>query len=975
MVRSIRVWILTGLVALCAWSASASHAYAQGASATTAAIDGAVTDTSGAALPGVTVTVTSPALQGQRTVVTSADGVYRLPQLPPGEYRIAYELPGFATIVREKQQLAVGFNATINIAMQVSALQETLTVTGESPVVDQKASKIVTNYDAEKLASLPSSRDIWSIMAVSPAVQVQRIDVGGATAGTQTAYSSYDTKADQHRPMVEGIVMTEGTNAAGFYYDYGSFSEVSVGTGSHSADMGWPGVVTSFISKSGGNQYHGRFYADYQNGDIQSTNINPAQAAYLKTTLPAGSTLDPTSLNKMSRYFDLNGDAGGFVKKDALWWYGSLRDQEIDVNYANFPVKPFVTQLKNYTAKGTYTLSPNNKFIGYGQWGTKAQPNRLDYYTIASTSVLHSSAESTWNQKLTGHVWKGEWNSVIHNAFVEVRGGEFGYVWTNHRYGDDPSFMDLNTNQVHGSNRDWGQNITRDQMLGSVSFFKDHLLGAHNFKFGGEMFKETIDYMRGLSDDDGTTFPGNVLQVTKSGVPAEVYLFAGPTHSINGLWTYAGYANDNWQLSNRATLNLGVRFDRYRGFIPAQGLPASTFFPTAVSVAAINNVFAWNLFSPRLGFNYDLTGDGKTVVKVNYSQYWWNPGTALAANVNTNPPDAYRRYGWTDLNGDGVWENGEQGTLIASVGGVGSAALDPHLKDTFTREVGTWVDRELVANFGVRTGVVYRRIDQQYQTYNANRPYSAYTVPVTIQDPGPDGNLATTADNGATYQGYNLDPAYLSLPVLNLTTNFPGVSEFWTWELTATKRLSNKWSMLATYAYRWNKDFGNSYFGNTVRSSSTVVEANNLMPVNPNDLINTDNGRYNFGTGAFKLTGTYDAPWGLRLSPSYRYQQGQPYGRTFAATMNFGTERILAEPITTHRQDAIALIDVRVEKSVHIGSSRVGLVLDVYNITNSNAAQNINWSSGSSSAYGVTYQTPSTIIGPRILRFGGRFDW
>ncbi len=962
MVRLTRVWILTGIAVLCAWGASAS---AQSASATTAAIDGAVTDTSGASLPGVTVTASSPALQGQRSAITSADGVYRLPQLPPGEYRIAYELAGFATIVREKQQLGVGFNATINVQMTVSAMQETLTVTGESPVVDQKASKLVTNFDAEKLANLPSSRDIWSIMAVSPAVQVQRIDVGGATAGTQTGYSSYDTKADQHRPMVEGMVMTEGTGAAGFYYDYGSFSEVSVGTGSHSADMGWPGVVTSFISKSGGNQYHGRLYADYQNGDIQSTNIDDTQAAFLKTTLPLGSTLDPKSLNRMSRYFDLNGDVGGFIKKDRLWWYGSLRDQQVDVNYANFPVKPFVTKLKNYTAKGTYTLNNNNKLIAYGQWGTKQQPNRLDYYTISSSTVIHSSEESTWNQDLTGHVWKGEWSSVMGNAFVEVRGGQFGYVWTNHRYGNDSAFMDLATNQVHGSNRDWGQNITRDQALGSVSFFKDHWLGNHNFKFGGEVFKETIDYLRGLSDSDGATFPGNVLQVTRNGVPAEVYLFAGPTHSINGLWTYAGYGSDTWQLSNRITMNLGVRFDRYRGFIPAQGMPASTFFPNAVTVSAIDNVFSWNLFSPRIGVNYDLAGNGRTVLKFNYSQYWWNPGTGLAGNVNLNPPDAYLRYTWSDLNGNGKWDPGEQGTLIAQVGGTGSASLDPNLKDTFTREVSAWVERELVANFGLRTGVVYRRIDQQYQTYNANRPYSAYTVPVTIVDPGPDSKTPT----GTTYQGYNLDPAYLSLPTLNLTTNFPGASEFWTWEATATKRLSNKWSMLATFAYRWNKDYGNSYFGNTVRSSATVVEANNLLPTNPNDLINTDKGRYNFGTAAFKLTGSYDGPMGFRLSPSYRYQSGQPFGRTFVATMNFGTERILAEPIDTRKQDNISLIDLRVEKSVHIGGQRVGLVLDVYNITNANTAQNINWASGS------TFLAPSTIIGPRILRFGGRFDW
>ena len=153
-------------------------------------------------------------------------------------------MPGFATIVREHQQLAVGFNATINISMQVSTVQETVTVSGQSPVVDQKASKIVTNFDAEKLdITAELARLCGRSSPPSPAVQLQRVDVGGSNAGTQTGYSAYDTKADQHRPMVEGIVMTEGTDAAGFYYDYGSFAEVSVGTGSHGAEMGWPGVA------------------------------------------------------------------------------------------------------------------------------------------------------------------------------------------------------------------------------------------------------------------------------------------------------------------------------------------------------------------------------------------------------------------------------------------------------------------------------------------------------------------------------------------------------------------------------------------------------------------------------------------------------------------------------------------------------------------------------------------------------------
>lgn len=256
MTRLTRVWMGVWLVVLC--TVISQDVYAQSAGATTTAIDGTVTDDSGAALPGVTVTATSSVLQGTRTALTNEAGAYRLPQLPPGDYTLAYELQGFATMVREQQRLGVGFNATINVQMQISTLEETLTVTGEAPIVDRTASRIVTNFDAQKLDSLPNARDLWSLLAASPAVQLQRVDVGGSAAGTQTGYAAYETKADQHRPMIEGMVMTEGTGAAGFYYDYGSFEEVSVGTGSHSAEMGWPGVASALVSKSGGNAYHGR---------------------------------------------------------------------------------------------------------------------------------------------------------------------------------------------------------------------------------------------------------------------------------------------------------------------------------------------------------------------------------------------------------------------------------------------------------------------------------------------------------------------------------------------------------------------------------------------------------------------------------------------------------------------------------------------------------------------------------------------
>jgi hypothetical protein len=237
-----------GLLVLALALGAPAVSVAQTTSATTGAINGKVTDTTGGILPGVTVTISSPSMQGVRTDITREDGVYRFSAVPPGEYTVTYELGGFEKITREGLRVGLGFTATVNVELRVASLSESVTVSGQSPVVDVTTTKTSTNFDAQQLASLPNARDFWAILAASPAIQMQRIDVGGSAAGTQTGYSTYDTKSDQHRPMVEGIVNTEGTNAAGFYYDYGAVEEVSVTTGANTPEMPWAGVMTQFIA-------------------------------------------------------------------------------------------------------------------------------------------------------------------------------------------------------------------------------------------------------------------------------------------------------------------------------------------------------------------------------------------------------------------------------------------------------------------------------------------------------------------------------------------------------------------------------------------------------------------------------------------------------------------------------------------------------------------------------------------------------
>ena len=736
----------------------ASAASAQTTSSTTATVTGTVTDEQGGVLPGVTVNLAGAKMMGAQAAVTDGAGLYRFIAVPPGEYKVSFELPGFATMVRDGVHLAANFTATINGQMGVAVLAENVLVKG-SPVVDAASTSIATTFDQETLANIPSARDYWAILSEAPGVRLTRIDVGGSAAGTQTGYFVYGTTG-QNRPMVEGINSTEGTGAFGNYVDYGSFQEVSINSGAASAESPVPGVYTVLVSKAGGNKYSGSFFSGYSASSWQSYNIDASQVARGVT---GGGGLTPRDLNRLDSFRDLNADIGGFLKQDTLWWYASMRSLDSAARYTNFPVKPHDTHLGNFTTKLTYQLSRNHKFIGYYQPSTKVQNNRLDRQLLGGTAAIHLTDDASFRQDYSPVLWKAEWNSMLSpSLYFETRTGQFGYEWPDTPNGTGVSYEDLNTSIVSGRARARQLNIQRTQVLGSLSYFKNKWAGSHNFKAGWEWFRETSTPMR---------FAGSyndVLHVLRSDVPSEVMLFE-PAVSENGLYTLGLYLQDTWRLNNRLSLNLGVRFDHYRNFLPEQVHEAGQFTPERIVFPAIDDVNTWNLVAPRLGASYALTGDGKTLLKGNFGQYWWNPGAALSQDVNPNPETWNRRHVWNDLNGDRVWQAGEQGRLNSSAGGVASTVLAENLKDSYTLEGAGWFEREIMNNFGVRTGFVWRGERQLAANFNANRPFGAFNEPVTVRDPGPDGTLGNT-DDGPSITAFNLAAANLALPIVNTTT-------------------------------------------------------------------------------------------------------------------------------------------------------------------------------------------------------------
>jgi hypothetical protein len=244
-----------------------------------------------------------------------------------------------------------------------------------------------------------------------------------------------------------------------------------------------------------------------------------------------------------------------------------------------------------------------------------------------------------------------------------------------------------------------------------------------------------------------------------------------------------------------------------------------------------------------------------------------------------------------------------------------------------------------------------------------NQPAGAFTVPVSVPDPGPDGR-AGTGDDGAAVQARQLDPALVGLPVQNVLSNVPASdSDWWTWELDATLRSLGRWSAAGGFVHTWLREHAGTYVGQAVRQ--------NQYALNPNDYLHTDEGgRHAFRMWSLKVSATYAGPWDVTITPFVRHQSGQPSARTIVAALNYSrTARLLVEPVGARRMDHVTLADIRIEKGFRMGAAgRVAGFLDVFNIFNANPEQATSWASR-------TFLQPLSIVPPRIARIGFKLAW
>jgi Carboxypeptidase regulatory-like domain len=952
---------------------AATTAFAQG---TTGSVNGTVTDNTGAVLPGVTIAASSPSLMGVQTAVTNEQGQYRFPTLPPGSYRLEYQLPGFTTVVRDQIVVQITFTSTVNVQLQVATLQETVTVTGASPVVDTQNTQIQTNFTQEMIRNLPNARDIWALIAVAPGTTMGSFDVGGSRAGTQTGYSAYG-RSDQVRVQVDGANATEDTGGTG-YFNYGAFEEVSIGTDSNDASMPTPGVQINAVVKSGGNQFRGDLYMDFQHSSMQGKNVSDEQK---QKGLGEGT--------RITKYYDPNLGIGGPIKRDKIWYFVSLRKQFSGSNIGGFPVEDpgtfeFRSQLENMTEKTTYQLSQNNKLAQFFEFRRKLQPSRGAASTLYQDAVYKQESISSY-----GTV---EWNSVVSPSFfMNTRFSSWGYNWPNYAYGPDglgqnvqPRRTERLTGNVSGGAREDKTYRRRFQVDWGGSYFKDEFLGSnHTVRVGFTSEQETQrDLDHGFVDEYTAMFDSAAGQADFTR-PWRVQIGNTAREATDNLRHLGAFIQDQIVVNRKLTLNAGFRWDYYHVFYPEQEIRESRFRDFFYAGAALPNGYRIPAsypdfvapgrdvvlrfpagFAPRFGVAYDLSGDGKTVLKVNWGRYKSNPGPQGFVNPIQSQTSTFEwldcRNGATPIacaagqRGDGSFDINEVGTFVSSAGGSFNT-IDPDLKQEYTDDVSFFVEREIIANLGVRAGYVRKIGKNNWEEVEIGRRYEDYTDARTFSDPGPDGVLGN-GDDGARYVAYDY-PAGVTIPASR--TDLRNVDSIESWDqnfdLTVNKRMSNRWSLLSSFLYNW--DHGVDYAHNPNDERFKELDLTNW---------------------AFKFFGTYQAPWAITLNPVLRYQQGVTLAREVPTTLRTGTLNYDAEAEGTYRSENVAIFDIALERRFRLGASRhVDAFFAAFNALNSNAA------TGQDSIVGVRNVTlegvrydyarflrPTGALPPRVFRFG-----
>jgi hypothetical protein len=929
---------------------------------TAAGIVGIVTDESGAVLPGVTVTATSPSLQVPSMVaVSDTGGEYRLTPLPIGIYTVEYSLQGFRSVRRDDLRLTVGFTAKVDVALNVGSLEETITVSGAAPVVDVTSATTATSFTRETLELVPTSRNgLVGLMSQAPGVR-SNVDVGGTTI-TEVPGSRLFGQAGEPWSTLEGVPTTaiQGSGGNANYWDYVTVEEAAVKTIGNDAEMPNRGISVTAVVKSGGNAFHGGGWYGFMSPELQSDNLTDQLRSQ---GISSGAPL-------VKRY-DASGELGGKVIENKLWFYVSSR-RRIDISQGTNAFKPDGSPATNdelswfHTEKVSYQASPANRIVGFYQY------NHKDTRPAGTQFVAYESTTAYTTLSRTGKI---EWQGIRGSSLVlNAQYGNWGYdgIYKNNAPGK-PAVLDQATLYQTGPSTSAGQRpqIYRHDFRGSMGLYRpDLFFGGHQFKIGYGFAINAFGRRYTINED---TPEYNYQLIYNNGAPFEVRTYNRPTLP-KGLTHYSElFLKDTWSVGRRLTLDLGARFAYDNGFVPAScreaPLPPGNvaYPPTCFDKSQFN---IWKSVVPRLHAAYVL-GGGRTVLKGGWGRFaHMRMLDPEVANVDPNLAGV-ARYLWRDPNGNGLYDAGETNLDPNGPDFVSQTSANyttnPNEKMPMSDEFSLSLERELMANFGVRVTGVYARNWNIYRDQNIFRPRESYTIPLTRQDPGVDGRVGTADDPGTsiTYYEYPASLRGQRFERFQLI-NDPNIDQdFKSFEVGAFKRMSQGWQFMASFsATKKNIPL-------TVGSTQSEFNSNVYAGTDdPNAEINRSD-RTNEVTG--KLSGAYDRlPFNIILSANYEYRNGTPFARTvlFTGGQTVTSLVVNAEPIGTRRRPALQLMDVRVEKRVMLPKGQKAVVrANIFNALNRSTVTSLIDRSGPS------FLQPTGILPPRIVELSVSYSF
>jgi len=902
-----------------------------------------VTDEQGAVLPGVTITISSPSLvAGQATAATDAGGAHRFPSLIPGTYTVRVELGGFQTTERQNVVVQVGQTTPVELSLKVAAVSETVTVTGESAVIDTTSANVNVTLSQQLLQQTPGGRDIWSLVEYKvPGLISSRPDVGGTSGGLQGAMVARGTPNTQNSQFLNGVNVGDpaAVGYAGYYYDYDAFDEIQVSTGAHDISVPASGVFLNMTTKTGSNRWGGKASLFWQGDATQSRNVDDELL---------GLGFKPDT-NKVDFVSDVGFQLGGPLVKDKLRLFTSFRDWRVHVNVPAAYSESVLdeTNMTSGLVNLTWQVSNNNRLTGFYSRQYYKKPNRF----LASSALFTS--ESNSNEDDVFDIVQGLWNSVITNTlFMDARVSFNKIFFPLYDNGTEQSLLDLSTG-IRLRNQAVEQIFIRKRLQASATFnyYIDQALGGrHELRFGFDHSHMPTSTELHRVDDV------NLQYRSATNTPVAVIFYNSPVQSKANVDLTALFLQDVYTVK-RLTLTGGFRWERLEAYLPAQSSPPSQWFPNLPrEFDEVRDSPLWYTIGPRFNAIYDLDR-GKTAIKFSAGRYYYivSTGTANAVNPNFS---VSAQYAWAD-NGDLVFQNGEQTGVPVTAGGL-TTSFEPDIDRPYTDEFTAGVDRELIPALKLSAVFTYRVERYPQANLNTAAPLDTW-VPATGADPGPDG-LTGTADDG-TYSYFNRTlPGSRTL----ITNDTESRQTYKGLEITATKRFSQNWQLLAGYTY----------------SKARLDDLS--VAVSPNAFLNTEGPIALYDrTHQLKISGNYVLPYDINLGANYRMQTGPPINRQIVAPLSFGggSETINVEPAGSYRLDTQNVIDLRVAKVFRFGGDRAFEVdMDIFNLTNANTAWELRSltgrlnvrEGGDPNGQIINIQqwlSPSQILAPRIIRF------